>query len=114
MLLYYGVLIKISNLHAAAGGQSIGKYLTKHAAAEQQSKYPARKHILKNLSSKKTYLARKHSNNFANCFKGKCQNRARANSAAPYHQIYAILGSRVPENSSRWCDPINHLHMPMR
>jgi len=60
MLLYYGVLIKISNLHAAAGGQSIGKYLTKHAAAEQQSKYPAKKHILtksfikEDISSKKT------------------------------------------------------------
>ena len=34
MLLYYGVLIKISNMHAAAGGQSIGKYLTKHGAAD--------------------------------------------------------------------------------
>ena len=46
MLLYYGVLIKISNLHAAVG-QSIGKYCTKHAAAELQSKYPARKHTNK-------------------------------------------------------------------
>jgi len=122
MLLYYGVLIKISNLHTNQNIKSAcSSRRTKHRqifdkawSSRQQSKYPARKHILKNLSSKKTYLARKHSNNFANCFKGKCQNRARANSAAPYHQIYAILGSRVPENSSRWCDPINHLHMPMR
>jgi len=54
MLLYYEVLIKISNLNEAAG-QSISKY--------QTSKYQVCMRAVaagQNVSSKKTYPARRH------------------------------------------------------